>query len=112
MRHWQKRWRDFLEEWNLWCRGRPRARLLPALLPDVREQPAHVQEAFTLLGRQGGIGSPRWAHELGVEGLRCWPLSSFPYLLFYFEHDDAVDLARLLHGARDIPATMAEPDTA
>ena len=69
-----------------------------------------LEEAFALLGRQGGIGSPRWAHELRVEGLRCWPLTGYPYLLFYFEHDDAVDLARLLHGASDIAATLAEPD--
>lgn len=31
-----------------------------------------------LLGRQPGIGSPRWAHELGIEGLRCWPLTGYP----------------------------------
>jgi len=70
-----------------------------------------LEAAATLLGRQPGIGSPRWAHELNVEGLRCWSLTGYPYLLFYFEHDDAVELARLLHAANDIPASLAESDT-
>ncbi len=69
-----------------------------------------LEAASLLLGRQPGIGSPRWGHELDIEGLRCWPLTGYPYLLFYFEHDDAVDLVRLLHGASDIPAALAGPE--
>jgi toxin ParE1/3/4 len=68
-----------------------------------------LDKAFGLLSRQPGIGSPRYAHELNLPGLRSWPLSGFPYLLLYMEHDDAVDVARVLHGASDIPATLASP---
>jgi hypothetical protein len=28
------------------------------------------------------------------------------YLLFYLEHEDCVDVIRVLHGARDIPAAL------
>lgn len=69
-----------------------------------------LEAATGQIGRQPGIGSPRWAHALNLPGLRSWPVSGYPYLLFYFEHDDAVDLVRLLHGSNDIPATLADPE--
>ena len=53
-------------------------------------------------------GSPRYAHELNLPGLRFWPLTRFPYLVFYFEHDNYVDVWRVLHQQRDIPAWMNE----
>jgi len=28
------------------------------------------------------------------------------YLLFYLEHEDCVDVIRVLHGARDIPEAL------
>ena len=33
-------------------------------------------------------------------------MTRFPYLIFYFERDDCVDVWRVLHGQRDIPAWM------
>jgi len=69
-----------------------------------------LDAAFEVLGRQPGIGSPRYAHELNLPGLRSWPLTGFPQLLLYMEHDDAVDVARVLHGASDIPAALTEPE--
>jgi len=68
-----------------------------------------LEKAYTHIGRQPASGSPRYAHALNLPGLRCWPLTRFPYLVFYFERDDAVDVWRVLHGQRDIPAWMNEP---
>ena len=68
-----------------------------------------LESAYRHIGRAPATGSPRHAHELGLAGLRSWPLSHFPYLVFYFEHDDRIDVWRLLHAARDIPAWM-KPD--
>ena len=68
-----------------------------------------VERAFSHIGRQPGSGSPRYAHELNLPGLRSWPLTRFPYLVFYFERDDCVDVWRLLQSQRDIPAWMDEP---
>lgn len=71
-----------------------------------------AETAFDLIARQPGIGSPRYAHELQIPELRSWALSEFPHLVFYVARNDAVDVLRVLHGARDIPATLAgaEPD--
>jgi toxin ParE1/3/4 len=52
------------------------------------------------------MGSPRYAYELGLEGVRAWPLRRFPYLIFYIEKPDALDVWRVLHGQRDIPSWM------
>ncbi len=37
-----------------------------------------------------------------AEGLRSWPTST-SYILFYFEDEQGVLVARVLHHARDIP---------
>lgn len=69
-----------------------------------------LERAYTHIGRHPASGSPRYAHELNLPGLRFWPLTRFPHLVFYFEHTDHVDVWRVLHGQRDIPAWMHEPD--
>jgi toxin ParE1/3/4 len=55
---------------------------------------------------------PRYAHELNLSGLRSWPLTRYPYLVFYVEHPDHVDVWRVLQGQRDITAWMQEPGVA
>lgn len=62
-----------------------------------------LESAFRTLGRQPGIGSPRMGHELGLPGLRSWPLSPFPYVVFYIEGDAALDVWRVLHAHSDLP---------
>ena len=37
------------------------------------------------LARQPHLGSLRFAYELGIPGLRAWPLHRFPYVVFYVE---------------------------
>lgn len=68
-----------------------------------------LEKAYAHISRQPASGSPRYAHELNLPGLRSWPLTRFPYLVFYFEHDDHVDVWRVLQGQRDIPTWMNEP---
>lgn len=70
-----------------------------------------IEQAFAHIGRHPATGSPRYAHELNLPGLRCWPLKRYPYLAFYVERDEHVDVWRILHGQRDIPAWMQEPET-
>ena len=55
-------------------------------------------------------GSSRYARALDLPGLRSWPLKRYPYLVFYTEREDSVDVWRVLHGRRDVPARMREPD--
>lgn len=66
-----------------------------------------LEQAYLHLSRQSASGSPRCAHDLNLPGLRSWPLTHYPYLVFYFERDDAVDVWRVLQAQRDIPAWMS-----
>lgn len=70
-----------------------------------------LEQAYGHIGRHPATGSPRYAHELNLPGLRAWPLTRYPYIVFYVEHPDYIDVWRVLHGQRDIPAWMQEPDT-
>lgn len=67
-----------------------------------------LEQAYTHIGRHPATGSPRYAHELGLAGLRSWGLKQYPYLVFYVEHTDYVDVWRVLHQDRDIPAWMRD----
>ncbi|TVP80817.1 type II toxin-antitoxin system RelE/ParE family toxin [Thioalkalivibrio sp.] len=69
-----------------------------------------LEKAYGHIGRHPETGSPRYAHELNLPGLRAWPLTRYPHVVFYVEHPDHIDVWRVLHGQRDIPAWMQEPD--
>jgi toxin ParE1/3/4 len=68
-----------------------------------------LEAAYVHIGRHPATGSPRYAIELNLPGLRSWSLKRYPYLVFYVEADDCIDVWRVLHQRRDIPAWMAEP---
>lgn len=68
-----------------------------------------LEKAYAHIARQPASGSPRYAHQLGLADLRFWPLGRYPYLVFYVERDDHIDVWRVLHAQRDIPAWMNEP---
>lgn len=72
-----------------------------------------LEQAYRQLQQQPAAGSPRYAHELNLPGLRFWVCKRYPYLVFYMEMDDHIDVWRVLHGSRDIPAWLrdGEPGT-
>ena len=65
-----------------------------------------LEQAYDHIGRYPATGSPRYAHELELPGLRSWPLARYPHLILYIERSDHVDVWRVLHGQRDIPAWL------
>jgi toxin ParE1/3/4 len=67
-----------------------------------------VREAYRAIGDHPGTGSPRYAELLGVAGLRSRKLRRYPYLVFYIENDDHIDIWRVLHEQRDIPASLTD----
>jgi toxin ParE1/3/4 len=67
-----------------------------------------LEKAYAHIARHPASGSPRYAHQLGLADLRCWPLGRYPYLVFYIECDEHIDVWRVLHQQRDIPAWMNE----
>ncbi len=50
------------------------------------------------------------ANALGIPGLRRWRLKRYPFLIFYLECDDHIDVWRVLHAQMEIPARMREPN--
>lgn len=69
-----------------------------------------LERAYGHIGRNAATGSPRYAHELAIPGLRSWPLGTYPFLVFYLEREDHIDVWRVLHTRRDIPRRMAGPE--
>ena len=68
-----------------------------------------LEEACHRIGEHPASGSPRYARELDLPGLRSWVMSGFPYLAFYVERAEDIDVWRVLHTARHIPAWLQEP---
>jgi toxin ParE1/3/4 len=67
-----------------------------------------LEKAYAHIARHPASGSPRYAHQLGLADLRFWRLGRYPYLIFYVEGEDHIDVWRVLHEQRDIPAWMGE----
>ncbi|MDB5454943.1 MAG: plasmid stabilization protein [Caulobacter sp.] len=65
-----------------------------------------LESAYGAIARQPAAGSPRFAHELNLPGLRSRALKRFPYLVFYVDREDHVDVWRVLHAQQDIPAWL------
>lgn len=66
-----------------------------------------LEKAFLHIGRFPASGSHRYAHELEIPQLRSWPVARYPYLIFFLERPEHLDVWRILHAQRDLPAWMA-----
>jgi toxin ParE1/3/4 len=66
-----------------------------------------LERTYKHISRHPESGSSRYAYELDLPELRCWPLKRYPHVVFYVERDDHIDIWRVLHGARDIPAWLS-----
>ena len=69
-----------------------------------------LEKAYGHIAQHPASGSLRYAHELDIPDLRSWPMRKLPYLVFYVEHVDHIDIWRVLHSQRDIPVWMRESD--
>ena len=67
-----------------------------------------LEQAYAHIARHPATGSPRYAHELDLPGLRSGSLNRYPHIVFYVEHADHIDVWRVLHGMRDIPAWLRD----
>lgn len=68
-----------------------------------------LETTYELLAAHPGAGSLRFSYDLGLPGLRYLPLRRHPYLVFYRDLADRVDVWRVLHAKRDVPAWIVEP---
>ena len=67
-----------------------------------------LERVLTRMATHPGTGSSRYAHDLGLPGLRFQVLRKFPYLIFYVEQESSIDVWRMLHGHLDIPAWLRD----
>ena len=67
-----------------------------------------IESALRHVAAHPASGSPRYAAQLRLAGLLFWPVKRFPYLIFYIEQADHVDVWRVLHGAPDLPAWLRD----
>lgn len=67
-----------------------------------------VEQAFALLAERPEMGSSRHVHLLPALHPRMWPITGYPYLVFYVERERAVEVIRVLHSRRDMPSVLVE----
>ena len=69
-----------------------------------------LQRALDTLEENPGIGSPALGREIGVDGMRTWPVDAFPLAFWCFEREAYVDIVRLVGQRQD--ALRIDPDVA
>lgn len=65
-----------------------------------------LQQAYQHIQLYPESGSLRYAQILDLPGLRVWKCQTYPYLIFYIEHQVHIEVWRVLHEKSDIPATL------
>ena len=65
-----------------------------------------VEDAYRAITARPATGSPRYGDELNLPNLRSRALKRFPYLVFYVERADHIDVWRVLHAQRDMAAWL------
>ena len=66
-----------------------------------------LRDAYRAIAARPATGTPRYGHELEVPGLRSRKVARFPFLIFYLEREDHIDVWRVLHAQRDIASWLS-----
>lgn len=69
-----------------------------------------LEKAYHHISLYPDTGSTRYAQELKLPRLRAWPLNRYPYLIFYIEQAEHIDVWRGLHKLNDVPAWMQDEE--
>jgi toxin ParE1/3/4 len=67
-----------------------------------------LETTFRRVARLPKAGSPRWALELRIDGLRSQATPRFPYTVAYVETSAEILVIRVLHQKRDLPTLLGE----
>ena len=65
-----------------------------------------LEQCYRRISESPSAGSSRYAHELDLPALKSRTLTGYPYLVFYVQRTDHIDVWRVLHAASDIPAWL------
>lgn len=69
------------------------------LLNDIEHAYQHIQQFHA-------TGSLKYAYDLSLPELRVWRCERYPYLIFYVEYPNCIEVWRVLHEKRDIPSAF------
>ncbi len=67
-----------------------------------------VEKAYQHILQFPASGSSRYAYELSLPELRVWGCSKYPYLIFYVDYPNQIEILRVLHSRIDVPDTLQE----
>lgn len=67
-----------------------------------------LQEAYEHIRAHPASGSQPYSYGLDLPELRSWPLRRYPYVVFCREHEDHIDVWRVLRAERDVPGWLLE----
>ena len=68
----------------------------------------NVEESYQHIQQFPASGSLRYAYELSLPDLRVWGCNKYPHLIFYVDYPTQIEVWRVLHSSRDIPATLQQ----
>ncbi len=70
---------------------------------------AAVEDSLRRIAETPGIGHPWTAGDTLLRGVRTWPLSGYEsILIFYRPSPRGIEVMRIVHGARSLPAILEE----
>jgi toxin ParE1/3/4 len=75
-------------------------------LPEALKAFVEMEKTGSRISHHPTSGSPRYAVELNLPGLRVMPVPRYAHLVFYVDRGNHIDVWRVLHGERDIPAWL------
>ena len=67
-----------------------------------------AEKTFALLARFPQLGAQHPCLPESLRQIRCFPVKRFAtFVVFYLVKDDGIEVIRVLHGARNMPAVFA-----
>ena len=68
-------------------------------------------DAIDFISEFPGSGSPKYGYEPSLAGIRFWPMKKFPFLIFYIETEQYIDVWRVMHSGMDILTGLHDPES-
>lgn len=71
---------------------------------------ADIEACTVRIGRNPAIGSLEFAHDTSISDLRATHLERFPFVIFYVDRGDRIEIWRVLHTRRNISGILTADD--
>ncbi len=71
---------------------------------------AQLEKIIKNISKQPALGSPRYGHELKLPGMRYRAMRRFPYMIFYVEKENRIEVVRVMHSSRDISSLVDDTE--